>query len=132
MHTWGDDWPHWDDLREAEHWIYTKTRHETKCHVIMKEKYGSLRYEHIIPPGGHLMMHKYAIKSPLWTTVTRGKHTVRYKKVLWSWSTSWLYRKWVEWAWKVHIRNVKEAVHHWPHLKEELMDDLYYRLKEFE
>lgn len=45
-HYWGDDWLYWDDLYEAQQFIEDKMENRN-LRVVMKEKYGSLRYEHV-------------------------------------------------------------------------------------
>jgi hypothetical protein len=44
MHYWGDDWEHWDDLRDAEEYI-SKEMDKKGYSLSSKEKYGSIRYE---------------------------------------------------------------------------------------
>lgn len=47
MHSWGDDWPHWDTLYRAQNWIINTVKKETGSTLLCKEKWGSLRYEHM-------------------------------------------------------------------------------------
>jgi len=46
VHSWGDGWPHWQTLYKAQEWIDLQM--ELAGYSLMhKEKWGSLRYEHI-------------------------------------------------------------------------------------
>jgi hypothetical protein len=47
MHEWGDDWPFWDELEEAEKWIKLQLKLNFGYTLTSKEKYGSIRYEHV-------------------------------------------------------------------------------------
>jgi hypothetical protein len=123
MHYWGDEWfeKYGDDLYEAGAWIATELYRRTRCHLIYKEKYGTLRYEYIIAPGGSVVSYRYPICSPFITRTPYGN----YRKILWAWNTSWIYRKWVQFGNKV----LKQLIIHaatikYPHLFIELTDDI--------
>lgn len=51
-HYWGDDWflENGRDLADAERYIWNFVNKWAKCCLISKEKYGTLRYERILPP----------------------------------------------------------------------------------
>ena len=46
MHEWGDAWEGWDDLCMAMRYIVTEMKNNNYS-VSLKEKYGTVRYEHI-------------------------------------------------------------------------------------
>ncbi len=50
MHLWGDSWPHWDQLYKSENNINKKFEERTGLVLLSKEKYGTVRYEHIVDP----------------------------------------------------------------------------------
>jgi len=43
MHTWGDDWPYWNDLNEAVEFIAKEFEASDLSVLQIKEKYGTLR-----------------------------------------------------------------------------------------
>lgn len=43
MHTWGDDWPYWEDLNRAIHFIWWVCTKIGRIGVHSKEKYGTHR-----------------------------------------------------------------------------------------
>ena len=47
-HEWGDEWPHWDTLYEAQRYIGKNTWRYAKIRILSKEKYGTIRYEHFL------------------------------------------------------------------------------------
>ena len=49
MHEWGDEWfeKYGDTLQDAMNFISLAVHAETGIHPVMKEKYGSIRYEYI-------------------------------------------------------------------------------------
>lgn len=53
MHRWGDDWPHWDQLYESEKNIKDEFEKRTGLVLSLKEKYGSIRYEHVMDPSAN-------------------------------------------------------------------------------
>jgi len=119
-HFWGDSWTHWEDLEKAETYIHNEVYRKTRCYLISKEKYGSIRYQYIVPPKGHACMRKYAVYAP-WTRHTRHGS---YQPLLFCWNESWLYDKWQAWGWRQTRNAVYRAVLKWPHLKDELLSDL--------
>lgn len=48
---WGDDWPYWDQLTTAMSWISKELEDTTGLYLMCKEKYGTMRYEHIMKAG---------------------------------------------------------------------------------
>jgi len=123
MHMWGDDWfeKYGNDLYEAEGYISRFTKRWSRCYLGSKEKYGTIRYEFIIPPGGHVMMRKFCIYAPWkkrfkWPEGT----TDTYRPTLFCWNECWLYYKWQLFgAWVCGIA-VKKMVKKYPHLETEL------------
>ena len=98
-HTWGDEWPYWDDLRKAESYISSYVRKWSFCGIAMKEKYGTLRYEFLVPP--------------------------RWCWYRWN---CWLYFKWVAFGKRVLIRACYTAAKKYPNVKDEIFDDLDFFL----
>lgn len=45
MHYWGDDWPYWDDLYEAQEYFINLYQRCTGKYPHTKEKYGTIRFE---------------------------------------------------------------------------------------
>lgn len=108
-HDWFDKDFDFEELYKAEHWIAKQVKRLSGCYLLSKEKYGTIRYEHIVPPKG----------SPYYL---RGR--INIGKYMWCWNTCWLYRKWEQFGWFVTKHVVFRAVKKWPHLKDELLEDL--------
>ena len=104
-HIWGDDWPHWNDLYAAEDYIYKLVKLFTRCTLVSKEKYGTIRYEYIFPPQGGLCYRSW------------------YKHM---WIHSWLYYQWQKLGWRVCAWAIKKATRKWPYLTHELVMDFDY------
>lgn len=51
-HEWGDDWflKHGTDLDNAIEYIVSYVKRHTGCTLVCKEKYGTIRYEFMVPP----------------------------------------------------------------------------------
>lgn len=47
-HMWGDQDFDWDGLRAAERFICDYVEDNSICYLISKEKYGTIRYEHVV------------------------------------------------------------------------------------
>lgn len=105
MHYWGDEWfdKHGDDLYTAQRYISTHVKRYSRCNLISKEKYGTIRYEYILPPYGALFIRN---------------RVHRY------WLHCYLYRVWTGYGWWTTLRAVENAIEKWPHLEAELMQDL--------
>lgn len=123
-HYWGDKDFNWDELYNAQRWIANYVKCWSRCSLISKEKYGTIRYEYIVPPGGHVMCYKFAIYRPWKRRVTIKGRSCSYRPLLWSWNTCWIYRLWERLGWKILKKAVFKAVEKWPHLKDELLEDL--------
>lgn len=132
MHSWGDDWfeKYGDDLYEASQYISKNTKRWSLCYPLHKEKYGTIRWEHIIPPKGHVACLRFPIQSP-WKvsfTDTQGrKHS--YRPILFAWNDCWLYRKWQEFGAWVLGKFIQKAIKKWPHLEAELCQDYHFDTK---
>ncbi len=129
MHCWGDEWfeKYGDDLYKAHNYISDFTYRWTRCRLCAKEKYGTIRYEWMFPPGGGVF-YRYAIWTPwkISTTLTLGgeKHTFPpSQKLIWAWNESWLYRRWATFGWYVCGIAIKKAIKRWPYLEVELCSD---------
>ncbi len=44
-HYWGDSWPYWDELYNAERWFHKFYSKCTSKYPRTKEKYGTIRFE---------------------------------------------------------------------------------------
>jgi hypothetical protein len=96
-HQWGDKWFEKNglELSLAMNYIYTFVKRWSKCSLIMKEKYGSVRYEYLFPP----------LRGTLYCT--------------------WIYRKWVQYGkWILKIA-VHRACKKYPAVMREIVDDYY-------
>ncbi len=118
-HMWGDDWAHWDELYEAQNYIVKRVRQLSKCRLSCKEKYGTIRYEWLYPPGGYHYV-RWELKLPfIMKTTPYGKCPY----ILWRWCDSWAYRQWVKLGnWSLR-KAIKEAMLKFPNVKEEIYDD---------
>ncbi len=120
-HTWGDSWPHWQELYQAEIYIRDYVYKWSRCHLSSKEKYGTLRYEYIYPP-----FHRkhWAIKLPFFE---KSYHChgfkLSYPIYLFYWQTSFIYRTWVRLGKWVFKRAVKNACLRFPNVKKEILND---------
>lgn len=119
-HEWGDDWPHWNELYEAETWIANYVHKWTRCRMQSKEKYGTIRYEHIWPPT--IGRNGPIIALPKMFDKTIGKH--KYPRYLIYWSSSWLYYKWMKLGDWVLGMAVKKACIKFPNVAKEITCDL--------
>lgn len=45
-HTWGDEWPHWNELYTAQSWMIKMWWRSSGTNMQTKEKYGTIRYEY--------------------------------------------------------------------------------------
>jgi len=106
MHQWGDDWEHWDELYATEQKIRKTVWFWTRCRLISKEKYGTIRYEFILPPGGKFFYPK------------------KYYKVLNWWNSSKLFHWWCKLGWKFTLWTVLKTAKKKPYLADELLEDL--------
>jgi hypothetical protein len=102
IHMWGDDWPYWPDLENARIFIYKYVKRYSGCRLMSKEKYGTIRYEYVFPPGGGLFYRTWWQKY---------------------WLGSNLYNMWVNFGWKMTARAIRKAVLKWPQLTKELVCD---------
>ena len=130
-HYWGDDWfeKYGDDLCNAGAYISKFTKRWSRCYLIYKEKFGSLRYEYIVPPKGSVVSLRFCIKAP-WKRKHRwGDEEFEYHPVLFAWNECWLYRKWELFGAWVCCVAIKRAIKKWPHLEDELCQDLHFNTK---
>ena len=107
MHEWGDYDFDFEELYKAQQWIVKWVNRLSGCYLMSKEKYGTIRWEHIIPPGSGLCN----LRTPLRR---------------WWVNRSWLHKKWVRFGWWVTIQVIKKAIKKWPDLKSELVVDFPY------
>ncbi len=116
-HVWGDDWPYWNDLYAAEIFIWNYVYRRTRCRVSMKEKYGTLRYSFVYPPHPR-WLYTFVIRHPWKRLIIQEQDLGR--KVLFLWSSCWLYYKWANWGGRVLKKAVLEAIKRWPYIKDEI------------
>lgn len=121
------EWPYWNDLHKAQNFIIDYVYKKSWCRLCCKEKYGTIRYEYVLPPGSHgKWLRRLRIKCPLWRKkiVINGK-VEYFTRWLLFWDTSWLYYKWRNYGGKKLKEAVELACIKWPHIKEEIKGDLY-------
>lgn len=139
-HSWYDDpeWPYWNDLYNAENYIRDYTYKWSKCRLVSKEKYGTIRYEAVFCPGMRYY-NSFCIEMPFMSTnmsYADQKIVKKYylgnkgesKIVLWRWYNSWLARKWLKFGWWTVKRAAKNAVKLYPQCKAEIEADLCWIL----
>ncbi len=139
-HTWGDDWSHWDELYKAQSYLSKYVYKWSRCRLSCKEKYGTIRYEWMFPPGGrcfnvssvrvpfvskdisftddHKIIRKYYLGN-------KGNSRI----ILWRWVDSWFYRKWEQYGWYILIKAVKNACIKYPNVAAEILSDLIWDLE---
>lgn len=126
MHYWDDEWfeKYGDDLYAAMDYIRRYVRKYSRCHVSMKEKYGTIRYEYIFPPWGSVWIRHY-IKSPFKKTVEIDGHKFTYRPYLWAWtgSHSWIYRTWTRYGRYILKKAVINACINYPYVIPEILAD---------
>jgi len=90
-----------------------------------KEKYGTIRYEHLFVPGT-----SFCNKTNIDRLLIRlfGEYLVQskygpYRKPRLQWTGSWFYRVWNKWGHKVLKWAVKKAIKKFPNVKEEIFAD---------
>lgn len=120
-HEWHDDWPHWNDLYEAQSYIFKNVRWWSGCKLMMKEKYGTIRYSFMFPPGCSVRMD-YKIVAP-WKVKSKFNDEY-YRPVLWWWGGSWIIIWWARFGWWVARKVIFRAVKKWPHIENEILSDL--------
>jgi len=119
-HIWGDKDFDWDALYEAQVYIIKYVRRKSRCHLICKEKYGTIRYEWVFPPYGSVRLK--GITLPFFKKKTKYGDIPIY---LFQWNRSnWLYRWWESYGWRCTREAVFKAIQKWPHLEDELLEDL--------
>jgi hypothetical protein len=138
-HSWYDapEWEHWGELEKAQEYVSEYVYKWSRCRLICKEKYGTIRYEYMFPPGGR-MFNVSSIKIPFMTMNVdfidnKLKKTYYWgdkgfqKVIIWRWVDSWLYRKWTVFGWWVLGKAVKSAQNKFPNVKQEIIDDLTWK-----
>lgn len=113
-HVRGDDWPHWPKLYEAEIYMFEFVYKRSFCELRSKEKYGTIRYEWLFPPGS-----RFSIRIP-YMKIKVGKEKF---DMIWCWSLCWVYRLWKRYGKWTLNRAVKKACKKWPEIKDELLAD---------
>lgn len=127
MHSWGDDWPHWQELYAANHWISDYVYKWSWCRLQSKEKWGSLRYEYVWPPtlkrNGPVIRVPFLVKKINFGDgkVLNGHYYILY------WTNSWLYYKWMAYGTRVLRRAVKKACLKFPNVVKEITEDLEWQ-----
>lgn len=128
-HSWGDSWfkEHGDNLYAAMRYIkwFVKL---SGCTLYIKEKYGTIRYEYLCPPGSSyynkskidaLLEKVCGCKEIRWNTLDSGT----YLKPRVQWTSSYLWRKWRQLGmWSLSVA-IKKATKKWPDVKAEILDD---------
>jgi len=129
-HQWGDTWfaQNGKELQRAEDYICQFVKRYSLCSVVMKEKYGTLRYEHIFPPGAqqtitkldYLLIKLFGSKEVQFLT-QEAKTGFTVPRV--QWNGSFVYSKWVGFGKFVLKIAIKRAAKKFPDVREELLAD---------
>jgi len=106
-HIWGDNWPYWDELYAAQIYIQRYVERRSGCYMLMKEKYGTIRYEHMIPPS----------TSPYFL---RWRKFYRIEQ--W-WNQCYFIRLWKRYAYWLAKRAIFKILKQKPYLSHELLED---------
>ncbi len=118
MHYYGDDWPHWDELGEAHLYIQDCVYKYSLCRLISKEKWGTIRYEYIYPPGCRSWW--FSVKLPFKRKTKWGDLDV----YLFNWPDSWLYYKWMSYGGWTLKRAIAKACLKFPNVVKEISVDI--------
>lgn len=125
MHSWGDTDMDWEGLNDAGRYIarYCKTRAWMRIH--WKEKWGCIRFEYT-----YSSLFENPIHSIIWPGhlfIRYSNRMLRIDKMLGSILTTLritrAIRSYQTWVFKRAIRN---AVKKWPHIREEILEDVQY------
>lgn len=125
-HEWGDTWfeKNGGDLYKAEQYIYKFVKRWSRCSLMSKEKYGTLRYEAIFPPGGSyfktkldLFLEKWFIKKTMLVDYSG------YKIPILCWQTSWMYNLWHKLGEKALKIAINKAAKKYPNVEKEIRWD---------
>lgn len=134
MHSWGDDWPHWNDLYEAERFIIDYVYKHSWCRLSCKEKWGTIRYEWVFPPRSGIYCKPWTCVRIPFVWKEYNKNTKKFHFVfektaglkgypVWRWCDSWLHNKWEYFGWKTVDRAIVLACRKWPQVRKELLAD---------
>lgn len=103
-HEWGDEDFDWNLLYKVHSEILQDVKTRTGCTVVSKEKYGSLRFEAVIPPYGAYCFIRNKLQG--------------------YWIDTWLYRKWQGWGTRVLAEVCLTAARDYPTLRSEILSDI--------
>jgi len=104
MHDWGDEDFDWDLLYTVHNQIMHDVKLRTGCTIVSKEKYGSLRFEYVVPPKGTACFIRSKLQG--------------------YWIRTWLYRRWELWGWRVLLDVCLTAARDYPTLRDEILSDI--------
>lgn len=125
MHSSGDDWPHWNELYEAEDWISAYVYKYSRCKLQSKEKWGSLRYEYVWPLAYRQNGPIIHLPFPLFHRIIKWHGGEgKLPRYLFYWTNSWLYYKWMKWGNRMLKRAVEKACIKFPNVVTEITEDL--------
>ena len=129
-HEWGDEWfeKYGRELGAAERYIGRFVKRWSGCRVISKEKYGTIRYEHIFPPYGAFFIRDHWINKCLRLL---GKTYYSYEVLgetregffYTTWNRTALYYYWSQLGKKVLKIAIHKACKKFPNVKDEILDD---------
>ena len=131
MHYWHDSWfeAYGDELYKAERYISDYVYTWSRCRLMSKEKYGTIRYEHIFPPYGGYYVRPNWIDSFL---SIFGKKTITYEvdgntrsytTQRYQWHETYLFRIWLRLGKAVLRKAIKNAVILFPNVAKEITED---------
>jgi len=123
MHYWGDDWPYWNDLYEAQRMLHNQLRNVYHLPLTdLKEKYGTLRIW--ITPS--FTLHNLLWPGHCFCRWPKWLHFM-WKLDIYFWpkfgrytGLTWLYNQYVNRAYTMSMEKVARA---FPHIKAEILSD---------
>jgi len=129
-HQWEDKSFDWEGLYKAESFIYDYVESKTGCHLSCKEKYGSVRYERILPPKWVYKIAKalHVIQRIIPGMSTESSNVPGYRRPRIYFHNNFIEKWYIKRGWKATKKAVFIAIDKWPHLKNELLCDLAARV----
>ena len=132
MHIWGDEWfeKNGDDLYKAQNYIVDFTYRWSRCRLVSKEKYGTIRYEALFPPYcGYFIRDNWIDKflrlfgDETVSYSVEGK-TRSFTRRRFYWHETTLSKLWAKFGKLILGIAVKRACNKYPNVSNEILDDL--------
>ncbi len=135
-HIWSDEWfeKHGDELYAAQKFIVNFVRRWSRCLLVTKEKYGTIRYAAIFPPYcGYYkrenwidnILHLFGQKTLKYSFMGSDDLLVEreFKKWRFEWYTTWLCRTWAKVGKIIFKIALKIAIKKFPNVEREITAD---------